>query len=314
MASSVESPAAASSPSHPSDTRSDSSSPGPSLTDLLLLVTSIIWGVNYTVVKYGTGVMDPLAYNGARVALAAVVFAYIAWRRDGPPMGRRDMWALLGLGVLGNGLYQLLFAVGVAHTRAGSAAIVLASAPVFIALLGRFLGVERVGLRGYGGVLLSIVGIALVIMGGAGRETGGATLYGNLIVLAGAFCWALFTVLLEPFTHRVSLVDISAFTLVGGAVPLVAFSAPAMLATRWTTVKPLTWLAIAYSGIASLVIAYLFWYRGVRVIGPTRTAIYSNLQPVIALLVSWMLLAEVPTAWQGVGAATIIAGVILTRS
>ncbi|HET7620308.1 MAG TPA: DMT family transporter [Gemmatimonadaceae bacterium] len=314
MASSVESPAAASSPSHPSDTRSDSPSPGPSLTDLLLLVTSIIWGVNYTVVKYGTGVMDPLAYNGARVALAAVVFAYIAWRRGGPPVGRRDMWALLGLGVLGNGLYQLLFAVGVAHTRAGSAAIVLASAPVFIALLGRFLGVERVGLRGYGGVLLSIVGIALVIMGGAGRETGGATLYGNLIVLAGAFCWALFTVLLEPFTHRVSLVDISAFTLVGGAVPLVAFSTPAMLATRWTTVKPLTWLAIAYSGIASLVIAYLFWYRGVRVIGPTRTAIYSNLQPVIALLVSWMLLAEVPTAWQGVGAATIIAGVILTRS
>ncbi|HEY9448959.1 MAG TPA: DMT family transporter [Gemmatimonadaceae bacterium] len=289
--------------------------PGASLTDLLLLVTSIIWGVNYSVVKYGTGVMDPLAYNGARVALAALVFSWIAWgRRAGPSVSRRDMWTLLALGVLGNGIYQLLFAVGVAHTRAGSAAIVLASAPVFIALLGRFLGIERVGLRGYGGVLLSIAGIALVIMGGAAREGGDATLYGNLIVLVGAFCWALFTVLLEPFTHRVSLVDISALTLVGGAIPLLIVSAPAMLATRWTSVSPLTWAAIAYSGIGSLVIAYLFWYRGVRVIGPTRTAIYSNLQPVIALLVSWMLLSEVPTAWQGVGAATIIAGVILTRS
>jgi drug/metabolite transporter (DMT)-like permease len=314
MASSLESPAAASSPPRSSDSLSDATRPGPSITDVLLLDTSIIWGVNYSVVKYGTGVMDPLAYNGARVALAAVVFGYIAWRRAGPPVSRRDMWALLGLGVLGNGLYQLLFAVGVAHTRAGSAAIVLASAPVFIALLGRFLGIERVGLRGYGGVLLSIVGIALVILGGAAREAGGATLYGNLIVLVGAFCWALFTVLLEPYTHRVSLVDISALTLIGGAVPLVAFSAPAMLATRWAAVTPLTWLAIAYSGICSLVIAYLFWYRGVRVIGPTRTAIYSNLQPVIALLVSWVLLSEIPTAWQGVGAATIIAGVILTRS
>lgn len=296
------------------DARSDSSRPGPWLTDLLLLITSTIWGVNYTVVKYGTGVMDPLAYNGARVALAAVVFGWIAWRREGPPVSRRDMWALLGLGVLGNGLYQLLFAVGVAHTRAGSAAIVLAAAPVFIALMGRFLGIERVGLRGYGGVLLSIVGIAIVIMGGAARQTGDSTLYGNLIVLAGAFCWALFNVLLVPFTHRVSLVNISALTLVGGAVPLVAFSAPAILATNWTSVRPLTWAAIAYSGIASLVIAYLFWYRGVRVIGPTRTAIYSNLQPVIALLVSWVLLREIPTEWQGVGAATIIAGVILTRS
>jgi drug/metabolite transporter (DMT)-like permease len=314
MASSLESSAAASSPPQSSQTNADTSRPGPSLTDLLLLITSTIWGVNYTVVKYGTGVMDPLAYNGARVALAAVVFGWIAWRRAGPSVSRRDMWILLGLGVLGNGVYQLLFVVGVAHTRAGSAAIVLASAPVFIALLGRFLGIERVGLRGYGGVLLSILGIALVIMGGAARPTGDSTLYGNLIVLAGAFCWALFTVLLEPFTHRVSLVDISALTLIGGAIPLVAFSAPAMLATPWANVRPLTWAAIAYSGIGSLVIAYLFWYRGVRLIGPTRTAIYSNLQPVIALLVSWALLSEVPTAWQGVGAATIIAGVILTRS
>ena len=310
MASPVETAA----PSSPAVASHDSTHPGASLTDLLLLVTSILWGVNYSVVKYGTGVMDPLAYNGARVALAALVFGWIAWRRAGPPVSRRDMWMLLALGVLGNGIYQLLFAVGVAHTRAGSAAIVLASAPVFIALLGRFLGIERVGLRGYGGVLLSIVGIALVIMGGAARQTGDATLYGNVIVLVGAFCWALFTVLLEPFTHRVSLVDISAFTLVGGAIPLLIVSAPAMLATRWTSVSPLTWAAITYSGIGSLVIAYLFWYRGVRVIGPTRTAIYSNLQPVIALLVSWKLLAEVPTAWQGVGAATIIAGVILTRS
>jgi drug/metabolite transporter (DMT)-like permease len=292
----------------------DSSRPGPSLTDLLLLITSILWGVNYSVVKYGTGVMDPLAYNGARVALAALVFGCIAWRRPGPRASRRDMWMLLALGVLGNGIYQLLFAVGVAHTRAGSAAIVLASAPVFIALLGRVFGIERVGARGYGGVLLSIVGIALVIMGGAARQAGDATWYGNMIVLAGAFCWAVFTVLLEPYTHRVSLVDISALTLVGGAIPLLMVSAPALLATRWSSVRPLTWAAIIYSGIGSLVIAYLFWYRGVRVIGPTRTAIYSNLQPVIALLVSWMLLSEVPTAWQGVGAATIIAGVILTRS
>jgi Permeases of the drug/metabolite transporter (DMT) superfamily len=286
----------------------------PSLTDLLLLVTSVIWGVNFTVVKYGTGVMDPLSYNGARVALAAVVFVWIAWRRAGPRISRRDTLGLLALGVLGNGVYQLLFAVGVAHTRAGSAAIVLASAPVFIALLGRVLGIERIGVRGFVGVLLSIAGIALVILGGSAEPTGGSTLYGNLIVLAGAVSWAVFTVLLEPYTHRVSLVDISAYTLVGGAVPLLIFSLPAMMATQWSSVQPLTWAAIAYSGIGSLVIAYLFWYRGVRMIGPTRTAIYSNLQPVIALLVSWMLISEVPTAWQGVGAGTIIAGVILTRS
>ena len=109
MASSLEARTSASAQSRPADGRRSPGSPGPSLTDLLLLVTSTIWGVNYTVVKYGTGVMDPLAFNGARVALAAVVFGWIAWRRQGPPISRRDVWSLLGLGVLGNGLYQVLF-------------------------------------------------------------------------------------------------------------------------------------------------------------------------------------------------------------
>jgi drug/metabolite transporter (DMT)-like permease len=62
-----------------------------------------------------------------------------------------------------------------------------------------------------------------------------------------------------------------------------------------------------------MVIAYFFWYYGVRVLGPTRTALYGNLQPLIALLAAWLTLHEVPTAWQAVGAATIISGVVLTR-
>jgi len=72
--------------------------------------------------------------------------------------------------------------------------------------------------------------------------------------------------------------------------------------------------ALAYSAIGALVIAYLFWYRGIRVLGPTRTAVYSNLQPIVALLAAWAFLGEIPTIFQGVGAVTIIAGVFLTRS
>ncbi len=71
---------------------------------------------------------------------------------------------------------------------------------------------------------------------------------------------------------------------------------------------------MVYSGIGALVIAYIFWYRGVRLIGPTRTAMYSNLQPVIAVIVAWIVLGELPTLWQGVGAASIMSGLLLTRT
>ena len=63
--------------------------------------------------------------------------------------------------------------------------------------------------------------------------------------------------------------------------------------------------------LASMVIAYLFWNRGVRMLGPTRTAMYGNLQPLFALTAAWLLLGETPIVWQLVGAAGIIGGVIL---
>lgn len=284
------------------------------MTDALLVVTMLLWGINYTVVKYGTQRLDPLAYNVARIVLGTLAFLVIVRVRPGRPIARRDLWALLGLGVLGNGVYQVMFVEGVARTRAGTAALILSASPALVALIGRALGVERIHARNTAGIILSMIGIALVISGTALHGAERATLFGDLLAFAGAACWAIYTVLLKPYTHRVSLYDLSLLTLLGGAVPLVLVSTPALIATPWTALPPLTWGAVVYSGIGSLVVGYVFWYRGVRVLGPTRTAIYSNLQPVIALLVSWVVLREVPTAWQWVGAATIIGGVILTRT
>jgi drug/metabolite transporter (DMT)-like permease len=91
-------------------------------------------------------------------------------------------------------------------------------------------------------------------------------------------------------------------------------STPALVATDWSAVGIGGWLALLYSSVLSMGVAYFFWYRGLRVLGPTRTAVYSNLQPIVALLVAWAFLNEAPTIFQGVGAATIIAGVFLTRA
>jgi len=73
------------------------------------------------------------------------------------------------------------------------------------------------------------------------------------------------------------------------------------------------WAAVAYSGVVALVIAYLFWYRGVRVLGPTRASMYSNLQPLVAMIAGWALLGETPRATQIMGALCIIGGLLLTR-
>jgi drug/metabolite transporter (DMT)-like permease len=284
------------------------------LTDLLLLTMAVIWGVNFVVVKYATHIFNPVAFTGLRVGTAAAFLVAFAFARGGFALSRHDVLRLLFLGVIGNGLYQLFFVHGVARTRAGNASLIVGAAPAFIALAARARGMERVKRMTLVGIALSVIGVALVIAGSATSSNGQTTLLGSVLVFLGVLCWTAYTIMLQPYTKRIDVIQLSAVTMVGGAVPLLVASMPALVATDWSSVGAGGWLALFYSSVISMGVAYFFWYRGLRVLGPTRTAVYSNLQPIVALLAAWAFLGEVPTIFQGLGAVTIIAGVFLTRT
>jgi drug/metabolite transporter (DMT)-like permease len=306
---------------------SDSSArPSFGLTDLLLFTMATIWGINFVVVKYATRSFNPLAFTGLRVACVAVFLLLVAFARDRngestttrrslfKRVSRQDLVRLLLAGVIGNGLYQLFFVLGVSRTRAGNAALIVAAAPAFIALAARAKRIERVRRRVFLGIGLSVLGVALVIVGSANSTAGQTTLLGSMLVFFGVLSWTVYTILLQPLTKRVDVITLSAITMVGGAVPLLIASGHAIIASDWSSIGTGGWLALLYASIISMGVAYLFWYRGLRILGPTRTAVYSNLQPLITLLVAWAFLGENPTVFQGVGAVTIIAGVFLTRA
>jgi len=283
-------------------------------TDALLLLTTLIWGINYTSVKYAGLQLSALTFTWLRVllAMATLLLVAVAQRQPWPPA--RDVIALLGLGVLGNGIYQLLFVGGVARTRVADAALLAAILPALVALLAFVRGVEKIHLAAGAGIALSILGAAVVVLGSTQIDAGNGTLLGIAMVLAAVLCWGAFTVGLRPYTLRVDTVQINALTMAGGMIPLVFFTPAALRGTAWGALPPMVWVAVAFSSVISMGLAYLFWFRGVRELGPTRTAVYANLQPVAAILFAWVALHEVPTAWQGLGAAMIIAGILMTRT
>lgn len=284
------------------------------LTDLLLVLMAVIWAVNYTVAKYGTNRVPPLAYNAVRIAMAVVALLAIGWMRSHERLSRRDILALLAIGVLGNGLYQLCFIEGLARSRAGTVALMLAASPAFVAIVGRIFRVEHVGARGWSGIALQLAGIACVIFGSVARSTGDDTVLGSALIVAGSLFWALFAILIKPYTERLSGIDVGAYSLAGGAVFVTLVGIPSMLATDWRAVTLPVWGAIVYSGLGALVVGNLIWYHGVSRIGPTRVSMFSNLQPLVALAVAWVVLGEVPTVWQGLGAGSIMTGLIITRT
>jgi len=288
--------------------------PGLTSTDALLVGMVLIWGVNYIVLKAVLAAMNPFALNAVRFSLAAAAVAAIALVRRAPRPPRAALVRLGLLGLLGNTIYQFAFIQGVALTRAGNAALIMAAVPVQTAVLSHLGGHERLRRRDVLGLLISTAGITAIVLG-SGHEVGfGPTMKGDLLILASTFCWSVYTIGTKPMADRFGPLSATAWTMGLGAIPLVLVSIPAVVAEPWRAVRPAIWAGIVFSAFGALVVAYLIWSRGVQRIGPSRTALYSNVTPIVAMLTAWALLGETPTAWQGAGAAGIFTGIYLTRT
>jgi drug/metabolite transporter (DMT)-like permease len=283
-------------------------------TDALLVLMTLIWGVNYIIIKAAFHVFSPLSFNAVRFSLAVVAVVAFAWAVK----ARRPPWSavrrLAVLGVLGNTGYQLFYIEGMARTRAGNAALIMAAVPVLTGVASHLIGHERLRLRDAAGLALSTAGLTVLVLGSGGAEGLGGPMLGDLLMLAAVIFWTAYTIGAKPLVDELGPLVTTTWTMGLGAIPLLVICAPAALSQRWSIVTPAAWAGAIFSSLISLVVAYLFYYRGVERLGPTRTAFYSNVTPSVTLLTAWPLLHEVPTGWQIGGAAGIFAALGLIRS
>ncbi|WP_420126866.1 DMT family transporter [Longimicrobium sp.] len=288
--------------------------PGWGWTETALSLMVFVWGVNFAVVKHALDSIQPLAFNALRFVIASVlVWAVLRARGEVSLPERRDIPRVVALGLLGNVLYQMCFILGLDRTAAGHASLILALTPVMTAFLSMLTGHERPGPRTWGGASLSILGIALV-SGASIRVEGASALVGDAILVTACVAWSVYTVGARPIVRRYGSVRTTAWTLWCGAVGLVALGTPALLRQDWQAVSAEAWAALVFSATFAIGLAYLIWYRGVERIGNTRTAIFSNLTPVVALFAGVVLLHEKPSALALVGAALTLGGVMVVRT
>lgn len=284
--------------------------------ELGLAILTVIWGVNFAVIKVALEAIEPLAFNALRFPVAALVL-WAFMRSEGAIRvpRRADLPQVVLLGVLGNILYQLLFIVGIDRTLAGNASLMLATTPVWTLVIASVLGVERHGLLVWTGVLATVVGMVLIVIGGA--DAVGASpesRSGDVLLALAAITWSAYTVMGQSLTRRYGSLAVTGWTLWIGTVGLVVMGLPALSRTDFEALGPGVWAAVLYAGVLAIAVAYLLWYRAVERIGASRTAAFSNLIPVVALVTAWLWLGERPTPLQLLGAAVVIGGVTLARS
>jgi drug/metabolite transporter (DMT)-like permease len=289
-------------------------SPRPDLTaDLGLLVVATIWGINFSVMKAVLAVIDPLALNALRFPMAALALTLLIPRGLALPE-RADIPRIVALGLVGNVAYQLCFVFGLDWTLAGNASLLLATTPVWTLLISASTGAESAAPRVVAGAFTTLAGMALVVVGGRdGLGLDSATVRGDALMVVAAILWSLYTVGGRSLIWRYGPLRVTAWTIWTGTPLLVALGLPAVARTELSAVTWPVWTGVVYAGLLSIGVAYVLWYRGVQRLGNNRTAVYSNLVPVMAILTAWLWLGERPAPVQIGGAAVILTGLTLAR-
>lgn len=282
--------------------------------DAYLLLTVIIWGNTFPTAKYVLGVMPPNVYASTRYLLAAVtLMVVLAWREGLRLPRRQDLLPLIGFGLLGITLMQLLWTNALSLTAASKGAILVAMSPIWAMLISTLRG-QRPSALAWAGILISFGGVFLVINNSITAITvGGGSLLGDLLFLSVAFFWACYSVFAPPYLARLGALYVSAWSMLFGALAL----SPAMLfgiaEIDWTAMTVPHWAGFLFTAIFAGALGYLFWYEGIARLGVARSVVYSYLIPVFALLSAVSFLDEHVSAIQLAGAAVVIGGLVLTR-
>ncbi len=282
--------------------------------DAALWAVVFIWGANFVVMKAVFALLTPLAFNAVRLTLAAILLLLILFLREGwRPMPPRDWLKLAGLGLLGNALYQIPFILGLELTTPANSSLLIATIPVWAAILARILGWERISRGVWAGILLSFAGVLLVSYSSSGGfSLEGDGFWGDLLTLVAAVCWAGYTVLSKDLLRRYSPLRVSAIGLVAGVLALWVFSYSQVQSTHWAGLSWGAWAAIIYSGVLSIALAYVIWAASVKQIGAARTAVYNNLVPVVTFIVAYITMQQPFSLLQIVGGAIVLTGVWIT--
>ena len=228
------------------------------VTEASLLMAVFFLGTNFVAVKYAVGGIPPLPFVALRFTLAGLLLLGLVFilSPEGLPE-KRDLVRMAGVGVVGVGMNNVAFTLGVSMTTASETALIYAAVPIWGMILGSLIGLERPTRAGIVGVVVAILGVGVVVGGGFGGEGGESSLLGDLLVVVATVCWGSYAVLSLPLLRKYPPLVVASLTMLFAVLATVPAALPGLWGTGWGEVGAGAWAAFAYSTV--LVAAFGFW-------------------------------------------------------
>ena len=282
------------------------------LTDAPLLLAVLFLGTNPVAVKFAVSEVPPLPFVAIRFLLAGLLLLPVALLvRQGRRVGRRDLLAMAGVGLVGVGMNNVAFTLGVSKTTASDTALIYAAVPIWGMLLGLALGLERPTIWGILGVGLAFLGVGVIVYGGLGGA--GTSLEGDLLVVVATVCWGSYAVLSLPLLRTYSPLVVAAYTMLFGGLAVLPLALPEFLGADWKEVGVGAWGAVAYSTLFVAAFGFAAWQGGISRTGANRVLVYQYLITLVGVASGVVLLGESLTPNKLLGGVVILLGVYLAR-
>lgn len=289
---------------------------GPALAGIYarLALVPVIWGGTFVAGRLLALELPPSVGALLRfvVASAALLVAAVALEGRLPLPTRRQLVATLVLGATGILAYNLFFLGALARLPASRSSLIVALNPVLTIAAASLLLGERLSARRWLGVGVALAGVCIVVTRGelAGL-LGGAIGAGELMMFGAIVAWAAYTLVGRSVLEGLTPIAATTWATLFGTAMLAVVAAPQLPRVDWGAVSLAASLSVLYLGLLGTAVAFVWYYRAVQVLGPSRTVIFNNLVPVFGAAFGVLLLGEPLSVSMVVGGAVAVAGVML---
>jgi len=280
---------------------------------LILFLVVVLWGASFTVLKLGLEKIPPITLAFLRFLIPLPILTMFTCSKSKYTFSRdiRENWKIYSiLGLTGVTLCHIFQNFGLRLTRVSNASLIIASSPIFMALLGHYYLKEEISFKRALGIALAFLGV-LIIIRPFEWSLNPLNVIGSLLSLSTALCWASYSVLNRKILLRQNVNQVTTSSLIFGTLFLLpvalAFEKPMIPTSAWT------WFLLLFLSLLCTGLGYLLYSKALEEVTATEVGIFQFFIPVVSVLIAHIVLLESMDAFLIIGALLILVGILFTE-